>query len=111
MTKAFVWFHNSSADAPAATAFYEQLLGWHAAPGPAGLTLLSGAEGPLAAIAATDGERGWIPFAQVSDVDAATNAATRLGATVLKEKSRGPAGEFTIVRDPGGAAVALWQQA
>jgi hypothetical protein len=54
---------------------------------------------------------GWIPYAQVEDVDAATRKAQKLGATVLKEKTRGPAGEFSIVRDPGGAAIALWQKA
>ena len=54
---------------------------------------------------------GWVPFAEVADVDAATAKATRLGATVLKQKTRGPAGEYSIVRDPGGAAVALWQKA
>jgi predicted enzyme related to lactoylglutathione lyase len=34
-----------------------------------------------------------------------------LGARLLREKSRGPAGEFTVVRDPGGAALALWKKA
>ena len=37
--------------------------------------------------------------------------AKSLGATVIKKKARGPAGEFSIVRDPGGAAIALWQKA
>jgi predicted enzyme related to lactoylglutathione lyase len=38
------------------------------------------------------------------------NAKT-LGAAVTRERTRGPAGDFVIVRDPGGAALALWQKA
>ena len=54
---------------------------------------------------------GWVPFVQVDDVDVATKRAAKLGATVVKSRTRGPAGEFAIVRDPGGAAFALWQKA
>jgi predicted enzyme related to lactoylglutathione lyase len=54
---------------------------------------------------------GWIPYVQVDDVDRATNAAVQLGATVVSAKARGPAGEYSVVRDPGGAAIALWQKA
>ncbi|HEY4238933.1 MAG TPA: VOC family protein [Kofleriaceae bacterium] len=112
MQTAFVWFHNNSENAKAAASFYEQLVGWKPSAGPQGLTMLSGAAGPVAAVAAADGgSPGWIPYLQVDDVDAATAKATKLGAEVLAAKTRGPAGEFTIVRDPGGAAVALWQKA
>lgn len=111
MSDAFVWFHNSSDHPSAATPFYEALMGWKAADGPPGMTMLAGANGPLAAVGQSTGAPGWIPFAQVDDVDAATAKAVRLGGTVLTAKTRGPAGEFTIVRDPGGAAFALWQKA
>jgi len=111
MSEAFVWFHNSSTNPSSSVAFYESLLGWQPAEGPPGMTMFAGEKGPFAAVAAEDGMVGWIPFAEVSDVDAATKKATGLGATVLKEKTRGPAGEFSIVRDPGGAAIALWQKA
>jgi len=47
----------------------------------------------------------------VDDVDAATKRAITLGAVSLKAKSRGPAGEFSVIKDPGGAALALWQKA
>lgn len=111
MSEGFVWFHNGSKNASDSAGFYQKLLGWKPADGPAGLTLLTGAGGPFAAVGAEDGVVGWIPFAQVEDVDRATQQAEKLGAKVLKRKTRGPAGEFSIVRDPGGAAVALWQKA
>ena len=112
MAQGFVWFHNSS-DKPAdSSTFYEKLLGWTASEGPAGLTMLAGDGGPFAGVARRDsGAAGWIPYAQVDDVDAATEKAQQLGATIVNAKTRGPAGEFTVVRDPGGAAIALWQKA
>lgn len=111
MSEAFVWFHNSSSKPSESSAFYESLLGWKRTEGPPGTTLFAGAKGPFAAVGAEDGPVGWIPYAQVDDVGAATNRARELGATVIKEKTRGPAGEFSIVRDPGGAMIALWQKA
>jgi predicted enzyme related to lactoylglutathione lyase len=111
MEQAFVWFHNSSGRPSETVSFYHQLLGWNEVESPPGMTLLGGDGGPLAAVGEAEGAEGWIPFAQVEDVDAATSKAQELGAAVLKEKTRGPAGEFSILRDPGGAVVALWQKA
>lgn len=111
MTPGFVWFHNSSAHPKESSTFYQELLGWNVADGPPGMTMLAGPDGPFAAVAARSGPAGWIPYAQVADVDAATERARRLGATVLQARTRGPAGDFTIVSDPGGAAIALWQKA
>ncbi len=114
MAKGFVWFHNRSDKPTEAAAFYEALLGWSSADGPPGMTMLAqGAQPPFAGVGAGAGEKGsagWIPYVEVPDVDAATDKARSLGARVLEEKTRGPAGEFAIVADPGGAAVALWQK-
>jgi predicted enzyme related to lactoylglutathione lyase len=112
MSRGFVWFHNGSNHPSKTAAFYGALLGWQVADGPPGMSMLTGDGGPFAAVAAADGAAsGWIPYAQVDDVDAATARATSLGAAVLQPRTRGPAGDFTIVRDPGGAAIALWQKA
>jgi uncharacterized protein len=112
MTHGFVWFHNNSDNPSGSSKFYEKLLGWTASDGPGGLTMLAGNAGPFAGVAKSDtGAAGWIPYAQVDDVDAATKTAVTLGATVISAKTRGPAGDYSVVRDPGGAAVALWQKA
>lgn len=119
MSQAFVWFHNSSNKPSDSVKFYESLLGWKRAEGPPGMTMLAGEKGPFAAIGESESESesesegtvGWVPYAEVDDVEAATKRAKALGGTVIKKKTRGPAGEFSIVRDPGGAAVALWQKA
>lgn len=109
MSDTFVWFQNNSRVPDAIAPFYERLLGWRRADAPPGMTMFAGEKGPFAAVA--PGAGTWVPFARVDDVDAAARRAIDLGATVLQEKTRGPAGQFVIVADPGGAAIALWQQA
>ena len=112
MSKAFVWFHNGTEQQSAALKFYQELLGWQTADGPPGMHMLAGEHGPFAAIGKQEGGvSGWVPYVQVDDVDSATEQATSLGARILQPKTKGPAGQYTLVRDPGGAAIALWQQA
>jgi uncharacterized protein len=112
MSEAFVWFHNGSDNPAAARDFYEKLLGWKPSDGPPGMTLFAGAKGPFAGLGAKEGTlAGWLPYVQVDDVDVATKKALKLGATLVREKSRGPAGEFSVISDPGGAGLALWQKA
>lgn len=111
MSDAFVWFHNSSSRPAESTAFYEAILGWKPTEGPGGMTMFVGEKGPFASVKRSeDGTTAWLPYAQVDDVDAATAEAVRLGAEVVAPKTRGPAGEYVVVRDPGGAAIALWQK-
>jgi predicted enzyme related to lactoylglutathione lyase len=112
MSELFVWFHNGSDKPAAARDFYEKLLGWKPSEGPPGMTLFAGEKGPFAGLGAKEGTAaGWLPYVQVADVDVATKNALKLGATLVREKRRGPAGEFSVISDPGGAALALWQKA
>jgi uncharacterized protein len=115
MSSPFVWFHNNGNKPNETKAFLETLLNFQAPPGPAGMTMLATSEGPFAALGSKEHRYGdrdeWIPFVAVEDVDAATRRAVGLGASLVREKSRGPAGEFSIIRDPGGAALALWKKA
>lgn len=111
MSATFVWFHNHSEKPTDSTKFYSELLDWKSSDGP-GMTMLASDAAPFAGLGGLDGvTAGWVPFVEVKDVDGATKRATKLGGTVLKPRTRGPAGEFTIVRDPGGATFALWQRA
>jgi predicted enzyme related to lactoylglutathione lyase len=115
MSSPFVWFHHNGEKPGATKKFFESLLDWRPSEGPGGSTMLATGAGPFAALAAKTDRYGdhteWIPFAMVGDVDAATERAVSLGAELVREKSRGPAGEFSIVRDPGGAAIGLWKKA
>jgi predicted enzyme related to lactoylglutathione lyase len=111
----FVWFHHNGQKSSDAKKFYESLFAWNASDGPGGTTMLGAGAGPFAAIGSKKDRYGdreeWIPFVAVDDVAEATKRAHSLGATLLREKTRGPAGEFSVVRDPGGAALALWKKA
>ena len=111
MSSTFVWFHNHSEKPADSTKFYNELLGWKAVDG-SGMTMLAADTTPIAGLGGLDGvTAGWVPFVEVDDVDGATKLATKLGASVIKPRTRGPAGDYAIVRDPGGATFALWQKA
>ena len=52
----------------------------------------------------------WLPYVLVSDVIASTAKAKSLGAKVMKDVTEVPnAGSFSIIFDPTGAAIGLWQ--
>ena len=76
------------------------------------MTMFAGDAGPFAAVGEQEGKvQGWVPYVQVDDVDDAAQRAGKLGAEVLKPRTKGPAGDYTVIRDPGGATLALWQKA
>jgi hypothetical protein len=52
----------------------------------------------------------WIPYILVDDVKADTQKATSLGAKLIKDTTEVPnMGWFSIVSDPTGAVLGLWQ--
>ena len=52
----------------------------------------------------------WLAYVNVDNVAAATAKAKSLGATVLREVTEVPnAGSFSIIVDPTGAMLGLWQ--
>jgi len=116
MPAPFVWFDHRSDDPAAALTFYEKLLGWKPAPqSPPGLTVLAPVPGDERAWGGmAESEQvpaGWLPYVQVEDVDAAGSQAESLGGRIVKTRTRGPAGDFVVVEDPGGARLALWTPA
>jgi len=52
----------------------------------------------------------WVPYVLVDDVVAATRKAESLGAKVMKEVTELQGmGSFSIINDPTGAMLGLWQ--
>jgi uncharacterized protein len=52
----------------------------------------------------------WLAYVLVDDVAASTEKAKSLGATIVKEVTEIPEiGWFSVMLDPTGAALALWQ--
>lgn len=112
MSEPFVWFDLRTGEPSKAREFYQKLLKWDAATPPDGQgpTVFGAPDRPWAAIVPqAEGGAAWVPYVRVEDVDAATGRARRLGASVLQERTVGPAGVFTVIADPTGAKVALWQ--
>lgn len=109
----FVWFDLRTADADGAESFYADLLGWRIAKEDGAPPMIAGADGPWALIggAPLPGGAQWLPYVRVEDVEAASARAEELGATILHERTEGPAGSVIAIADPTGAPVALWQPA
>jgi predicted enzyme related to lactoylglutathione lyase len=100
-------------DLSAASAFYEQLFEWrteridvshgtyHA------LALGGGIEGGVVECGVE--RASWLPYVEVADIDAVTERARQLGASVLLEPREGPAGWRSVVSTPEGGEIAFWQ--
>jgi uncharacterized protein len=92
---------------------YTRLLGWRAERVDAGsrpyqvLDWGGGLDGGVVECGTT--RALWLPYARVPQIDAATERARRLGATVLIDRREGPAGWRTVVAVPDGAEIGLWQ--
>jgi predicted enzyme related to lactoylglutathione lyase len=51
----------------------------------------------------------WIPYLEVSQIEAATELARRFGASVLLEPREGPAGWRSVLAVPDGGEIGFWQ--
>ncbi len=110
MSTQFVWFDHRSDDPSGSGKFYEKLFDWkRAAQSPPGLEAFGEGERPWSGMAASEQiPTGWLPYVQVDDIDASAKKAEKLGAKILKKRTAGPAGDFIVIQDPAGGAVALW---
>ncbi len=51
----------------------------------------------------------WLPYVEVADIEATTDRARRLGATVLLDPREGPTGWRSVVATPAAGEIAFWQ--
>ncbi|GHG48309.1 MULTISPECIES: VOC family protein [Amycolatopsis] len=116
MAPPFVFFDIRTSDVDTVRKFYTELFGWSVADVPAGegtIPLLMGDEGPWGGFTelAEGDERlpQWVPYVPVEDVDAATEKATGLGATVIRPRMDLPFGSLVVITDPTGATLVLLQ--
>jgi predicted enzyme related to lactoylglutathione lyase len=100
-------------DPARARVFYSELFGWKAddATTPAGpywafQGVLAGLTAPRDGVPA-----GWIPYLNVEDIAAATARARSLGGEVLRDCIAIEPGTFSVVRDPTGGVLGLWEAA
>jgi len=119
MANPFVHVELNTTDPEKAKAFYSQLFTWKLE------DMDMGPESTYTMIQPGEGTGGglmkqhmpgapstWLAYINVDDVKAATAKAESLGARVMKEVTEVPGmGWFSIIVDPTGAAVGLWQAA
>ena len=116
MANPFVHVELHTKDLPKARQFYQSLFGWQLQDVP-----MPGGNGTYTMIDVGEGVRGgmmtdadappsWLAYVGVDDVRAKTAQAKSLGATVLQDVMQvGEYGTMSVIRDPSGATIALWQ--
>jgi predicted enzyme related to lactoylglutathione lyase len=113
MMSAIVHLELHTRDSAEASDFYARLFGWQATPITTryGTYLALGLGGDIGGGIAECGAEPslWLPYVEVDRVDAVTERARRLGASVLLEPREGPAGWRSVVSAPCAGEVALWQ--
>jgi uncharacterized protein len=117
----FVWYELMTTDPKAATAFYEQVVGWKGQdagmPEPytlmmAGSHHIGGLMGLPPEAAAMGAPSAWVGYLSVADVDAAAQAVQADGGTLCRPADDIPGvGRFAVVMDPQGATFMLFKDA
>ena len=116
MGNPFVHIELQTQDPNKAKEFYKSLFDWMLEDLPMGddtYTMIDVGEGRGGGIMKTpvpDAPSHWLAYVQVADLAASTTKAKELGATVAIEPTDIPnMGSFSVIVDPTGATVGLWQ--
>ncbi|HEY0797628.1 MAG TPA: VOC family protein [Candidatus Baltobacteraceae bacterium] len=114
MSNSFVHLELSSTDVAKAKSFYAQLFSWELKDMPEMAYTMVSTGGDIGGGMMQSPVPGapsmWLTYVAVDDVAAATKKAVALGATVCKDITEVPGmGSFTIIADPTGATLGLWQ--
>jgi predicted enzyme related to lactoylglutathione lyase len=118
MANPFVHIELHTGDLARAKDFYSRLFDWKLEDIPA-----PGGEMPYTMINVGEGTGGgmfafpegtepphWLAYVGVDDIEASTRKARELGATVLQDVMEiGKYGRMSVIRDPAGAEIAMWQ--
>lgn len=116
MAQPFVHLELNTPDLAKAKDFYGQLCGWafdDVSMGPPAGTysMFKPSEGPGGGIFSMPGApTAWLPYIGVENLKASTDKAASLGAKVIMREQEVPGhGWFSILVDPTGASIALWE--
>ena len=119
MANPFVHVELNTTDPAKAKTFYSKLFTWKMDDMPMGdgvtYTMIQPGEGTgggLVKQMAPGAPSSWLAYVVVDDVKASTEKAKSLGAKVMKDVTEVPnMGWFSIIVDPTGATLGLWQNA
>ena len=117
MANPFVHVELATTDIDKAKSFYGSLFDWQLRDENMGggmiytmINVGEGTGGGMMKHPVAGAPSAWLPYALVDDIAAATAKAKSLGATVAREVTEVPnAGSFSIITDPTGAMLGLWQ--
>jgi hypothetical protein len=119
MANPFVHLELNTPDLAKAKNFYSALFGWEFQDNEMSPTMIystfkpdDGPGGGMLTHPVPGAPSSWLPYVLVDDIHAATKKATSLGAQVVRDSDEVPnMGWFSILVDPTGAHIALWQTA
>lgn len=112
------WLDMTVPDAKAVSGFYQKVFGWTMEPtdmgGYSDYTAMDAAGGAVGGICHARGPNadmpsGWLPYFTVESVEAAVKAATDGGGTVVVGPKDAGGSKMAVIKDPSGAAFAIWQ--
>jgi len=114
MANPFVHVELMTTDVAKAKEFYTRLFDWKLEDVPGmDYTMINvggGTGGGMMKTMQPDSPSGWLAYVQVDDAVVATDKARALGAAICKEVTEIPGiGWFSVITDPTGATLALWQ--
>ncbi|MDE1969626.1 MAG: VOC family protein [Alphaproteobacteria bacterium] len=117
MSNAFVHVELATTDLNKAKTFYTSLFDWQLEDMPVGggetytmIRVGDGTGGGMMKHPMPGAASAWLPYVLVADIKAATAKAKALGATIKRDVTEVPdAGYLSIVADPMGATLGMWQ--
>lgn len=116
MSQPFVHLELNTPDLAKAKDFYGQLCGWTYTdtPMPDGngvYSLFKAGNGPGGGMMSMkEAPTAWLPYIGVDNLKASTDKAASLGAKIIMREQEVPGmGWFSILIDPTGVNIALWQ--
>ena len=113
MGNPFVHVELMTSDLDKSKEFYQSLFDWRLETGPNDYTMIHVGEGTAGGMLKhpMPGQPSqWIAYVLVDDVAKSTEKARSLGATIVKGVTEVPGyGHFSVMIDPTGAALAMWQ--
>jgi predicted enzyme related to lactoylglutathione lyase len=115
MANPFVHLELNTPDLSKAKEFYTALFDWKFEDmdmGPGGIySTFKPDTGPGGGMMTVPGgNQGWLAYVGVEDINAATEKAKSLGAKIIVGSQEVPnVGRFTIITDPTGGAIAMFQ--
>jgi len=118
MANPFVHIELQTNDIPKAKEFYSRLFDWKLddIPMPGGdmlYTMINVGEGTGGGMFANMDPQvppHWLAYVGVDDIEASTQKARDLGASVLQDVMKiGDYGWLSVIKDPTGAVIAMWK--